>query len=156
MKSFELKNSRETEALGAQIATLWNRKESLVVYLYGDLGAGKSTLVRGALLAMGHSGKVKSPTFTLVEPYTIDGEILYHFDLYRLADPEELEFLGIRDYFSQKALLFIEWPDRGEGVLQEPDFRITLNYSGDEFNQRQATVTANTPLGKRVVDHLLL
>lgn len=123
-----LNNTEETERFGAELFKSVPSK--CVIFLQGDLGAGKTTLVRGFLRAAGFSGAVKSPTYTLVEEYTIGGRKLFHFDLYRVVDPEELEWMGIRDYFDQDSVCFIEWPDKGKGFLPEPDTVIALATQG--------------------------
>ncbi|WP_027158041.1 tRNA (adenosine(37)-N6)-threonylcarbamoyltransferase complex ATPase subunit type 1 TsaE [Methylobacter luteus] len=123
-----LNNTEETEQFGAQLWELLPPK--CLVFLQGDLGAGKTTMVRGFLRAAGFSGAVKSPTYTLVEEYSLADRQVFHFDLYRVADPEELEWIGIRDYFAQDAVCFIEWPDMGKGYLPEPDVVITMTPEG--------------------------
>ena len=124
-----LQNTEETEAFGAELFKSVPSK--CLLFLYGDLGAGKTTLVRGFLRAAGYTGVVKSPTYTLVEEYTVGARKLFHFDLYRVVDPEELEWIGIRDYLEQDCVCFIEWPDKGKGFLPEPDSVITLTPQGE-------------------------
>lgn len=119
-----LNTTQETELFGAGLHD--SITPPCVVFLRGDLGAGKTTLVRGYLRAAGYSGTVKSPTYNLVEEYEVSGQKIYHFDLYRLTDPEELEYLGMNDYFSNDSVCFIEWPDRGKGYLPAADIEINL------------------------------
>jgi len=136
--------------LGAQLAMTCPAGSTL--YLHGELGAGKTTLVRGLLQALGHQGKVKSPTYTLVEPYELSGNRrVYHFDLYRLGDAQELEFMGIRDYLDNESLCLVEWPERGEGVLPAADVDIYLHY---QEQGRQVRLLGHMEKGLAIIEQL--
>ncbi|EKF75949.1 hypothetical protein A11A3_00605 [Alcanivorax hongdengensis A-11-3] len=135
VEQYALPDEDATLSLGAELGH--RLAAGGCVYLRGDLGAGKTTLVRGMLRGLGYQGSVKSPTYTIVEPYEFGDVHIYHFDLYRLADPEELELIGVRDYFSSTALCLLEWPERGAGVVPPPDLEITLAVDG---RGRQATL----------------
>ena len=123
----------------------------LVIYLHGDLGAGKTTLVRGVLNALGHTGRVKSPTYTLLEPYSAGDLELRHFDLYRLNDEEEWESAGFRDEFDGHNVFFIEWPEKAQDLLPAADMEIDLDIAGEG---RIATLRANTKTGRECLERL--
>lgn len=131
------------EALGARIARALDGHGT--VYLQGELGAGKTTLTRGVLRGFGHAGAVKSPTYTLVEPYEMSSGTVFHFDLYRLLDPEELELMGYRDYFRPDALTLVEWPQRGAPLLPGPDLAVTIAPAAPG---RALQLQAHTPHGQ--------
>jgi len=137
-------------AFGARLAKACG-DGPLLIFLEGDLGAGKTTLTRGFLRALGHRGAVKSPTYTLIEPYEIGGRQIYHLDLYRVADPDELEYLGLREILAEDAILLIEWPERGAGWLPPPDLRICLWHQGDA---RRLALSGRGPRAKAVLDRL--
>ncbi len=118
------------------------------IYLKGELGTGKTTLSRAIVRHYGYQGAVKSPTFTLVEPYELAGFRIYHFDLYRLADPAELEFLGVDEYFSQDSLCLVEWPEKGGAYLPPPDLVIELQVHN---RGRKIKVSACSEPGKLMV-----
>lgn len=137
MFTLNLADESATLALGAQIAALCPQQQ-FSIYLEGELGAGKTTLVRGLLNKLGYQGKVKSPTYTLVERYEVAEKVIYHFDLYRLLDPEELDFLGLDDYFQNQNLCLIEWAKQGGDNLPVADIQLVLLYS-DEHRIAQLT-----------------
>jgi len=132
----------DTLALGAAVAA--GLTPGMVIYLRGELGAGKTTLARGLLQSLGVTERIKSPTYTLVEPYIVSSLYLYHFDFYRLQHPDEWVDAGFRDYFSSDAVCLVEWPDKAGAQLPAADMTIDLATAGDA---RKATLSADTEAG---------
>lgn len=136
-------------AFGARLATCLT--PPCVLYLEGDLGTGKTTLTRGLLRGLGHEGAVRSPTYTLIEPYALSTMQLHHLDLYRLGDPEELEYLGLRDLIDADAAWVVEWPDRGLGLLPPADLRILIDHHPEG---RRLALRAESHLGSSLLVRL--
>jgi tRNA threonylcarbamoyladenosine biosynthesis protein TsaE len=145
----DLEDEQSTHHLGELIGK--HIQIPFTCFLEGELGVGKTRLVRAIIQSLGYKGNVKSPTYTLVEPYQFKGYSIYHFDLYRLSDPEELDYLGIRDYFEKNVVSFIEWPKKGEGWLPEADLIISLNFKD---LGRHCELTAQTKVGRLVLTNL--
>lgn len=145
-----LENEAATLDLGKRIAKLCP-KQLFVIHLEGELGAGKTTFSRGFLRALGYQGKVKSPTYTLVERYDVADRRVFHFDLYRLADPEELDYLGLDDYFSDNTLCLLEWAKQGGHLLPQPDLVITFTY---QQHARNADLVAFSSAAKNLCKKL--
>jgi tRNA threonylcarbamoyladenosine biosynthesis protein TsaE len=138
-----LTDAAATEAVGVQLAAAIAQRhpEKLCIWLEGELGAGKTTFSRGFMRGMGHEGRVPSPTYTLVEPYALADYTIYHLDLYRLGDAQELDFLGLEEYWDAGSILLIEWPERGAGFLPAADLVLSLAVSGEG---RELKITAAT------------
>jgi tRNA threonylcarbamoyladenosine biosynthesis protein TsaE len=154
--SILLASEAQTQELGEALAALtpnWKQGDApLCVYLSGELGAGKSTLSRAWLRALGVKGAIKSPTYALIEPYNLPDGALLHLDLYRLSAVSELEYLGLDAYLSQARLVLIEWPERGAERLLPPDLRITLSHT--ENDQRQCRISGESERGALILQRL--
>ena len=142
-------SSADMEALGHRFAA--DCPAGARVYLQGELGAGKTTWVRGFLRGWGYPGIVKSPTYTLVETYIVRSQIIHHLDLYRINDPDELESIGIRDYLDGRAICLVEWPEKAGGFLTEPDVTIQIVSKGQE---RIVGIQANSNTWRRILENL--
>ena len=140
-----LSSLEDTKKLGQELAKeILKRKgeAAFVVFLDGDLGTGKTTLVKEIIFALGVKEKVKSPTFTIIEPYELNNENIYHVDLYRIIDPTELEIIGLREYLNESnAIIFIEWPEKSYGYLKKFDLRISLKHLSE--NERKCRIELN-------------
>ena len=141
-----LSSLEDTRKLGQELAKeILKRKgeAAFVVFLDGDLGTGKTTLVKEIIFALGVKEKVKSPTFTIIEPYKLNNENIYHVDLYRIIDPSELEIIGLREYLNESnAIIFIEWPEKSYGYLKKFDLKISLKHLSE--NERKCKIELNT------------
>jgi tRNA threonylcarbamoyladenosine biosynthesis protein TsaE len=139
-----LENESVTLTFGAEIATIL--RPGLLIFLKGDLGAGKTTLARGILRGLGHEGKVKSPTYNLIEIYKISRLYFYHFDFYRFTDPIEWEEAGFREYFNENSICLVEWPEKAEKLLPIADIWISFTIIG---TGRNIEIQAGTEVGRQ-------
>ena len=153
-RSLRLVDEAATQALGAALANaLPDLKDAgLVIHLHGDLGAGKTTCVRGFLRRLGVTGIVRSPTYTLVEPYTVNELICVHVDLYRLRHPSELEDLALREYLAPHCVILIEWPEKGAEAVPPADLNLLMDYDGEA---RRTELRANSPVGESLLQRFV-
>ena len=143
-----VKNLGETQALATSLAKCCSSlQEVFVIYLIGDLGTGKTTLAQSFIQFFGFN-RVKSPTYSLVESYQNESANIHHFDCYRLSDPEELDYIGIREYLSPGSIQLIEWPELGKGAIAKADISISLKGDHDE---RQINIQSHSDIGKKVI-----
>ena len=145
--TIELPDEAATLALGARMAPIL--QPGMTIYLSGDLGAGKTTLTRGLLRALGFAGRVKSPTYALVELYTVSSLHLYHFDFYRFRDPEEWQEAGFRDLFNEVNICLVEWPEKAQDLLPQPDVKVTLTMTPQ--STREAVLSVHTKRGQQLL-----
>jgi tRNA threonylcarbamoyladenosine biosynthesis protein TsaE len=139
----------DTLAFGAALAPIL--RPGMVITLSGELGAGKTTLARGILRGLGYDGRVKSPSFALLEPYNLSRLYLYHFDFYRFGDPRELGEAGLREYFNPESVCLVEWPEKAAGVLPAADLRIRMKV---DRSGRLLEMDADTETGRRCIQEL--
>ena len=144
-----IRDEAEMLALGGRLAQACHA--AVVIYFHGQLGAGKTTLVRGFMRAMGYGGAVKSPTYTLIEPYDIGDWRIYHLDLYRVEDAAELAYLGLRELYEGKAVMLVEWPERGGTYLPPPDLVMEIEYA---IAGRQLLLKPHTATGEALISAL--
>ena len=144
-----LPEESDTLAFGAELAR--HLEPGMVIYLSGELGAGKTTLARGILRGLGYEGRVKSPSFALVEPYKLSRLYLYHFDFYRFASPQELGEAGFREYFNPGSACLVEWPENAAGLLPAADVKSTMKIVG---SGRRLEIDADTEIGRRCIEKL--
>lgn len=150
MLNLHLADEAATRALGARLSRVL--EPGMSMYLRGDLGSGKTTLVRGLLRQLGYDGRVKSPTYALVELYTISRLNLYHFDFYRFKDPKEWRDAGFSEYFNDASVCLVEWPEKAAGLLPDADVDVVFSIAGDG---RDVSVSAGTERGKACLDQLV-
>ena len=148
----QIADAAGTEALGAALAMAVGTG-GLLIGLHGELGTGKTTFARGLLRRLGVEGPIRSPTYTLIEPYEVGGRAAHHLDLYRLTDPQELELIGIRDLLTGAALVLVEWPERGGAMLPRPDLAIAFGHAPVG---RSAVLDATAAAGRAVLARLRL
>lgn len=146
----QVRGETAQEELGAAIGRLL--RPGTVIHLQGEIGAGKTTLTRGLLRGLGITAAVKSPTYTLVEPYDSPHGPVYHFDLYRLADPEELHFFGAEEYFSSESICILEWAERAGDVLPAPDLVVEADYR--DAASRSIRLKARSERGRAILEGL--
>ncbi|MCP4494034.1 MAG: tRNA (adenosine(37)-N6)-threonylcarbamoyltransferase complex ATPase subunit type 1 TsaE [Gammaproteobacteria bacterium] len=146
-----IRNEKQMRAFGARLISACS--SGGIITLHGNLGAGKTTLVRGALESLGITSGVRSPTYTLIEYYPLEPLSIAHFDLYRLGEAEELEYIGFRDYLNDKTLCFIEWPERAEGILGDIGLQVNLDYHPDG---RGVELSAQLAWGSQIISMLEL
>lgn len=155
-QAYILNDSTHTERLGRELAQLLVATPSLEhfrLYLQGELGAGKTTLTRALLQALGVTGRIKSPTFALLEPYEVNGKVISHFDFYRMGDPQEWADAGFAETFVRSWLVVAEWPDMARAVLPPADLELQFSVSADA-SYRTVQLSAGSPIGLQMADHL--